>query len=94
MACWRVFLCVDVAARRVYRQVRRALGSRLISIKNLYLLPDFIKESVFRTQILCTFQARFSGSMSANLCTPPPGEKPRALAAQPRASVPGLALTP
>jgi len=44
-------------------------SARLISAKNLYLLPknvkesvdlpDFIKESVSQTQILCTFQADF-----------------------------------
>jgi len=53
----------------VSRQARRALGSRLISAKNLWILPksikesvdlpDFIKESVAQIQILCTFQADF-----------------------------------
>ena len=63
-------MCADVAVRRVSRQARRALGSRLISAKNQWILPktikesvdlpDFIKESVAQIQILCTFQADFS----------------------------------
>ncbi len=46
-----------------------AFGTRLISAKNLWILPktikesvdlpDFVKESVSEIQILCTFQARF-----------------------------------
>ena len=49
----------------VSRQTRGAFGTRLISAKNLWILPktikesvdlpDFIKESVSQTQILCTF---------------------------------------
>ena len=49
----------------VSRQTRCALGSRLISAKNLWILPktikesvdlpDFVKESVSEIQILCTF---------------------------------------
>ena len=47
---------------------QRAPAARLISSKNLYILPikvketvelpDFVKESVSQTQILYTFQAR------------------------------------
>jgi len=33
------------------------------SIKDSVDLPDFIKESVSKIQNLCTFQARFSGSL-------------------------------
>ena len=58
-------------ARRAVRsaRARRATTARLISAKNLWILPktikesvdlpDFVKESVSEIQILCTFQARF-----------------------------------
>ena len=50
------------------------VGTRLISLKNRWILPknvketvdlpDFVKESVPQIQILCTFQARDIGKLS------------------------------
>ena len=64
------FLCGNAGSGRVSRQVGDASLTRLISSKNLWILPkcikdsvdlpDFVKESVPQIQILCTFQADFS----------------------------------
>ena len=79
------------------------VGTRLISSKIRWILPksikesvdlpDFVKESVFKIQILCTFQARML--LRRACCYGAPGEKPRALApaagtapAHPRARIP------
>ena len=73
MACWWVFLCVDVAGRLGFSPgapcARVAPNARLISAKIRWILPksikesvdlpDFVKESVSQTQVLCTFQADF-----------------------------------
>ena len=70
-------LLVDGVSRQVGGEQRarrelggkRTSGGRLISVKNRWILPkgikdsvdlpDFVKESVAQIQILCTFQAGF-----------------------------------